>query len=170
MVQPIIEQLFFENPAKHFHIREIARQFHLPKTTVAYTIASLVEQKVITRQKHDIFISFKANETNEQYKYSKLQNFIKQLIDSKLLDHIESHCAPKCIILFGSFAKAEYDVNSDVDLFVQAKECKLKIADYEKRLGHEINILFEPELKRLSPELLNNIVNGAKLRGFIKIK
>ena len=57
-----------------------------------------------------------------------------------------------------------------MDIFVQAKESSLDLDKFEKKLKHKINIFFETNLEKLSPELFNNIVNGVKLRGFLKIK
>ncbi len=170
MGQLDILKVFIENPNKNFHIREISAQLNIPKTTVSYHIHELLRDKLIVKEKKDTFPSFRANNTNEIYRFQKLQEAIREIIKSKVLDYIEEETNPRCIILFGSYAKAEYDKNSDIDLFVQAPETKIAPTKYEKKLGHKINVLFEPELEKLSKELLNNIVNGVKLRGFIKIK
>ncbi len=165
-----IDQLFFEHPTKHFHIRGISRILKIPKTTVSYHINQMIKDNLIKKEKRDVFPSFKANETNENYRFYKKHIFIKSLIESNVINFIEELISPKCIILFGSFAKGEYDINSDIDIFVQSKEIKIKLSKYEKKLKHPINILFESDLNKLSPELFNNIINGQKLRGFIKIK
>ena len=44
----------------------------------------------------------------------------EQIVNQGLLGHIKSECSPRCIILFSSFAKAEYDKSSDIGIFVQA--------------------------------------------------
>ena len=165
-----ISDVFFENPTKDFQIRGIAKSLKIPKTTVSYHINNLLKKKLIVKNKKGVFPSFRANEDNELYRFYKRQEFLKRIIETTLLDYIEKGCNPKCIILFGSFAKAEYDKNSDIDLFIQAKESKIHLINYEKKLKHKINVLFESDIEKLSPELLNNIVNGVKLRGYLKIK
>ena len=165
-----ILNIFFENPTKDFQIRGIAKTLKIPKTTVSYHVNNLLKKKIIKKQKKSVFPSFRANETNERYRFYKKQEFIKKIIYSGLLDYIEQECNPRCVILFGSFAKAEYDTNSDIDLFVQAKETSLNLKKFEKKLRHKINVLFEPNISKISPELFNNIINGIKLRGFLKIK
>ena len=165
-----IINVFFENPTKEHHIRGTATALNIPKTTVSYQFNNLLKEKIIIKETNGIFPSFKANETSEIYRFYKREEFLKKLIQIKLLDYLEEEFNPKCIMLFGSFAKAEYDKNSDIDLFVQAKESKYDLEKFERKLKHKINILFEPNLESLSPELLNNIINGVKLRGFIKIK
>ncbi len=165
-----ILNLFFEYPTKDFHIRGIAKQIKIPKTTVSYRINKLLKEKIIIKEKKEVFPSFRANETSEIYRFYKRQEFLEKLIKIKLTDYLEQELHPKCIILFGSFAKAEYDKKSDIDIFVQAREREIDLMKYEKKLKHKINLFFEPNIMRLSSELFNNIVNGIKLRGFLKIE
>ncbi len=165
-----ILEIFFENPAKELHIRGIAKELKLSKTAVSHHVNKLLKQKLITKQKRDVFPSFRANESNELYRFYKTQGALKRLIESDLIEHIDKELNPKCIILFGSFAKAEYDAKSDIDIFVQASQRTLSLSKYEKQLKHNINLLFAPDLNHLSPQLLNNILNGIKLKGFLKLK
>lgn len=161
---------FFEYPTNSFQIRGLAKELRLPKTTVNYQLNHLLKEEVIVRERKGVFPNFRANDTNEVYRFYKRYDFLKRLMECKLLDYIEHQVTPQCIFLFGSFAKAEYGKESDIDLFVQAKEAHLDLRKYEKALGHTINILFEPNVQKLSSELLNNIVNGIRLQGFLKIK
>jgi len=165
-----IKDLFFENPTKEFHIRGISRMLKIPKTTVSYYVNKLLKQRLIVKDKEGVFPSFKANETSEVYRFYKRQESLKKIIECGLVDYLDSEINPRCIILFGSFAKAEYDKNSDIDIFVQARELDVDLSKFEKRLKHKINLFFEPEINKLSNELLNNIVNGVKLGGFLKIR
>jgi len=169
MGQRSILNEFFENPTKEFHIRELSRDLKIPKTTVSYHVNSFLKDEFIIKNIKGVFSSFRANETNEKYRFYKKEEFLKKLMESKLLDYLEREFNPKCIILFGSFAKAEYDKKSDVDIFVQAKESNYNLSKYEKLLKHKINLFFETNLNKLSKELLNNILNGIKLRGFIRL-
>ena len=170
MGQPNIINLFFEYPTKDFQIRGIAKDLNMPKTTVSYHINHLLKEKLIVKHNKNVFPSFTANESNEIYRFRKREEALTKIIGSDLLDYIDKEVNPRCIILFGSFAKAEYDISSDMDIFVQAKESSLDLDKFEKKLKHKINIFFETNLEKLSPELFNNIVNGVKLRGFLKIK
>jgi len=77
---------------------------------------------------------------------------------------------PSSIVLFGSCAKGTFTEGSDIDLFVEAKAIKLNVSKYEKILYRNINSLFEQNINDLSKELRNNIVNGIRLYGFIRIK
>ena len=170
MGQEEILNIFFEYPTKDFHIRGIAKILNIPKTTVSYHINNYLKEKLILKREDGVFPSFKANETNEMYRFYKKQEFLKKIISFGLIDHLEKEFNPKCIILFGSFAKVEYDKNSDIDIFIQSKESNYHLDKFEKILKHKINLFFESNLNKLSPELLNNIVNGIKLGGILKIK
>jgi len=161
---------FLEQPANSFQIRKLARDLGISKTAVSYHMDKLVKQGMVLKEKGGVFPAYRANQAGEVYRFEKREAALRKIIRSGLLDYLEEECQPRCIVLFGSFAKAEYDSKSDIDLFLQAGERVLKLTRFEKRLKHRINVLFEPELGKLSPELLNNIINGIKLRGYIKLR
>lgn len=168
MGQEEILEIFYEEPIREFHIREIARILKSSKTSVSYHINKLLDLNII-KSKQGVFKSYEANETSKEYRQSKLLFGLKKIYDSEVIQIIEQS-NPRCIILFGSFAKAEYDKESDIDLFVQASEQIFDLTKYEKILKHKIDIIFEPRIDKLSKELLNSIINGIKLSGYLMIK
>ncbi len=108
MGQLQILRIFFENPAKEFHIRGIAKMLKIPKSSVSYHVGQLVEQDIIKRKETGVFPSFAADQTSEMYHFWKRQDAMKRMIESSLLDYLDEQLNPKCIVLFGSFAKAEH--------------------------------------------------------------
>lgn len=162
--------LFFEEPNRNFQIREIARITRIPKTTVQRHILRLVKEDIVVKRRETVFPSYRANEESPLYKRAKRMLLISNLYDSGLMDHLEKLLIPKCIILFGSGAKGEYTKDSDIDIFIQASEKDIHLEKYEKIMKHRITLFFEPDISRLSNELLNNIINGYKLSGYLKIK
>lgn len=166
-----ILELFFENPTKKFHIREIAKLLNIPKTTVNYHVNKLLSKKIIIKIKQKPFSAFRADEASDIYRFYKRQEFLKKIIlKTRLVDKLYKELNPKCIILFGSFAKADYDKTSDIDIFIQAKEAKINLEKFEKKINHKINLYFKEDINKLSNELFNNIINGIKLKGFIKLR
>jgi len=163
-----IKQFFFEHPTRLFHAREIARILDIPKSTVSYKLKELLSKKII-KETHDIFKGFIANSSNATYTIEKKKHALDQINASGIIDYLEDNFHPRCIILFGSFAKGEYDHNSDVDIFVQASDAMIDLSKFEKKLDHKIQLLFGADLKKMSPEIANNIINGVKLSGFLKI-
>ena len=170
MGQDKILKLFFDYPANEFQIRGAAKLLKMPKSSVNYRMTRLLKQGIIQKINKGVFPSYTANAADEKYLFCKLHDAIEGIIDSGLLEYLEKETSPRCIILFGSFAKAEYDADSDIDIFIQAGEKSLSLAKYEKKLKHTINVIFGPELNKISSELFNNIINGIKLRGYIKIR
>ena len=166
--QTKVIRIFFEEPVKPFHIREIARKLKLSKTTVAHHVNNLLKERIIIAKKN-VFKEYYANESNTKYRQYKFLDGLRRIFESGLIEELEM-LNPICIILFGSFAKAEYDSKSDIDIFLQCKEEDINLYSYEKKLGHKLHLLFEPDINKISPELLNNLINGITLSGYLKIK
>lgn len=165
-----IEKLFFENPSKYFYLREIGKLTKVPKTTVQRNLIELKKDNMVIKSKDKPYPRYVANTENFYYKYNKRNNIIKNLYKSGLIEYLIKELSPRTIILFGSCAKGEYNVKSDIDLYIESKENAIKTAKYEKILKHKINIFFAEEINTLNKELFNNIINGEKLYGFIKLR
>ncbi|MEK6834973.1 MAG: nucleotidyltransferase domain-containing protein [Nanoarchaeota archaeon] len=164
-----IKDLFFENPSREFYLREISKITNVPKTTVQRILLELKGKELITKIKTKPYPKYRANTENFYYRYYKKTSIIEKIYKSGLIDYLIEERNPSIIILFGSCAKGEYDIKSDIDLFLGANENKIDLNEYEKKLKHKINIIFEQNLGDLNTELRNNIINGEKLYGFIKI-
>jgi len=165
-----ILKFFLNNPTQEFHIRELSRLTGVPKTTVQRTILELLNRKLIVREKKGVFNSYLANETYFWYKFYKKQYLLEEIYVSGVVSFLEDYFNPQCIILFGSGAKGEYVKDSDVDLFLFSLEKNVSVVRYEHKLKRKINIIFKTNYNELSPELFNNIINGVKLSGYIKLK
>lgn len=165
-----IMELFFEEPSKNFQIREISRLTNLAVTSVQNYLKELFKEGLIEKNKTTLYVSYISNQQNRLFKIYKQQHILFELYSFGLVDFLEDNLNPKCVILFGSFGKGEYDIKSDIDLFVQAKEKSMNLSKFEKKLKHKINLFFEENLNKLSNELFNNIVNGIKLSGYLKLK
>ena len=168
MGQKQIMQLFFENPGKEFHIRGIARQLRISKTAASYHINRLVREGLVQKSRKGVFPSYAAGETG-LFRHYKRQWGIEQIVRSGLIEALEQ-LNPSCIVLFGSFAKGEYDTRSDIDLFVQAHDAPFGLTPFEKKLKHKIHILFSEELSTLSPQLYGALINGMTLSGYLKAR
>jgi len=110
---------------------------------------------------------YRARAEDAGYRLAKRHWIEQRIVSSGLIEHLARETQPKAIVLFGSCAKGEFDSSSDIDLFIQAPEKELDLSSF--RLGHRISLFFEPSLKDLSKELLNNIVNGLVLRGYLRL-
>ncbi len=162
-------QEFFDFPRKKFHIRELSRRVNLAQISVITHLKTLVKEGLIIKEEEGLYPSYRANRENQELKLLKKQNMAMRIHKSKLLEFIEEKTRPDCIVLFGSAARGEDTEESDVDLFIQAGETNLDLEKYEKLIKRKITLFFEPEIKKLSKELLNNIINGHVLYGYLKV-
>ena len=162
-------QEFFDFPKKDFQVRELSRRIKLAQISVTNHLNLLLKETLIIKEKKHTYPSFRANIDSELFKLLKKQNLLFRIQTSGLLDMLEKEFKPNCIILFGSASRGEDTENSDIDLFVQSNESGIKLEKYEKILNRKINLLFEPNIKNLNKELLNNIINGEKMYGYLKV-
>ena len=117
----------------------------------------------------DIFKYYKAESDNEKFKFYKKINSLDKIENSGLLKYIEDETGCEVIYLFGSTAKGEDTSKSDLDIYVQAPESDLNLQKYEEELGKKIQLFFSEDINALPLELRNNILNGIKLRGYLKV-
>lgn len=164
-----ILELFIEFPTKDFSVRGIARELKLSHATILNYINDLQKLGLIKKKEATLYPTYFSNTESQKYKFYKKNWLIFKLTESGLIDFIQKQTLASSIILFGSGAKATFTEKSDIDIFVEAKESKLDISGYEKKLNRKINLLFESNINNLSKELRNNIINGIVLYGFIKI-
>jgi len=162
-------QEFFYSPRKDFHMRELSRRIKLAQISVINHLNYLVKQNLVIKEKKSIYPSYRANQENELFILLKKQNLMLRIKSSGLAKFLEDNLRPNCIILFGSASQGMDNEKSDIDLFIQAKESKLNLSKYSKLLNRNINLFFEPNLKNLNKELLNNIINGEILSGYLKV-
>lgn len=160
---------FFEFPRKQFLIRELSRQTGLAQTAVRAHLKALLKEDLVIKEKTGTYPSFRAARENKNFKQMKAQNLVIKLQKCGLIEHLEKTIYPACIVLFGSSSRGEDNEQSDIDLFVQAKQRNFEVKKFEKLLRRKISLLFEADTKALSTELLNNIANGIILYGFLKV-
>ena len=165
-----IMELFFEEPSKNFQIRGISRLTKIAVTSVKNYLRELQKDELVKKDKKTLYPSYVANQQNRLFRIYKQQFIIFKLYSSGLIDYLEDRLHPRCIILFGSAGKGEYNQNSDIDIFVQTDEKSINLTKFEKILKHKISLFFEENINKLSNELFNNIINGIKLSGYLKLR
>ncbi len=164
-----ILQEFFDFPRKSFQMREISRGVKLAQTSVMNHLRALEKEGLIRKERRNIYPSYTANREGNNFKLLKSQNIILRIHGCGLIGYLEEKMRPDSIVLFGSASRGEDTENSDIDIFIQARETKMDLKKYEHSLKREINIIFELKLNSLSKELKNNIINGRILYGYLKV-
>lgn len=168
-------ELFFDNPIPEgigFQLREISREIKLAPKSVKLYLEELEKENLIIKKEHRIhkYPVYYANRDNNYFKFLKRLNILTRIKESGLLDYINDICMPEVIILFGSASKGEDIEESDIDLYVQCDEKKLDLIKYEKKLKRKMSIFFEKNFDKLSEELKQNIINGDKLKGYLRLQ
>ena len=169
-------ELFFESTQISYAIREAARLIGVSPMTARKNLNLLAEQSLLIKQKKRLTVEYRANLENPLFRFDAQCYFVKKLFLTGLIEYIEKELSfPKAIYLFGSLSKGEAIEFSDVDLFVVSSEKKqLNLKKFEKTLKREINLFVysEKELKEIkekNPELLNNMLNGVKVYGYVEV-
>lgn len=164
-------ELFFDNPLPEggFQLREISRTINLAPKSVMQYLDQLIKQDLIIKKTIHNYPVYYANRDNNYYKFLKKLNTVRRLEESGLLNHISNQCTPETIILFGSASRGEDTIESDIDLYIKSQGKSFSLTKYEKQLNRKINLFFEDNFEKLSQELKNNIVNGIKLRGYLRL-
>ena len=170
-------KIVFEDSYREFHLRLLARLTKLNPNTVLTITSALAREKIIKKHKHQDtnLVIVKANTENKDFKLLKQFYNIKKLYQSGLIDYLEKMYDHPTIILFGSYNKAENRPGSDIDLFIVTDYTgKCDVSPYSKKLGAEVQLFVHSrqefnQLKKTSKELVNNVLNGYKLTGYLEV-
>ncbi|MBI2107843.1 nucleotidyltransferase domain-containing protein [Candidatus Woesearchaeota archaeon] len=163
--QRVLEE-FFENPAREFHLRELARLMKLSMPTIISSTDKLAKIKLITKTKGPVLTKVAANRESTAFIRHKRVHNLEKIYTSGLVGHLSSsYNNPKAIILFGSFSRGDDTEKSDIDVAViTKKKLDLDNARYENALKKAISV-HEIDLKKISDEFKANLLNGIILEG-----
>lgn len=171
-----IMEIIFENPTKRFQLRELARISKISTTGVKSVVNELIRLEIIIKAKEKNYEYYEANRDNNKYKNFKKFYNINVIDEIGLIIYLEKELNyPEAVFLFGSTARGEDVEASDIDIFVlSSKKKEIDLDKYKKLLRRDIRLIimnkddFE-KAKEKNPELINNIVNGINLKGFLEV-
>src|SRR3989344_5227024 len=158
---------FFEDCYRRINVREYAKMLKISPPTASKLLLDYYRENLLLKEDYRNYIFFYANKDGKQftdlsriywdYKLKEVILFIRKNLNNPL------------IILFGSFAKAEVTPSSDIDLVIFSHKKQLTFTNFEKKLNRKIQLFWFDSLKDVrSKELLNNIVNGCVLSGWLR--
>lgn len=165
-------KLFFKRPLYSYHLREICRLVNWSPIKARHYLESLKKEKLILEYREKNLSLFKSNMENEKFKlYKKIYNLLEAFKISEILEEkLEDFDA---IIFFGSAYRGEDIEDSDFDIcIIGSKEIEIDLKKFEEELNRKISLLFIEDLeylKRKNKELLNNLINGIVLKGYLKV-
>ena len=115
---------------------------------------------------------YSANINSKEYKLEKKLYNIKKIHNSGIIEYLNEKYFYPTIILFGSYSKGEDTQTSDIDIYIESRIKNIIIPEkYEIFMKKKIQIFLSKKLFEISNEyLINSIINGITLNGFIEIK
>ncbi len=153
---------FYEHPSLSLTVRELSRVTKVRRSSVQVYLKKFKKQGLISPENKWV--------DSWQNRWRKSHYFQQKIIESGLVDYLEQELAASVIILFGSVAKGEYVRESDIDIFVECGRIKeLDLTRFEKKLGYPIQLFMKHKLRQLPADLLRNVINGVKLKGYIDL-
>jgi predicted nucleotidyltransferase len=156
-------EFFFENPSVKLTVRELGKKLKLSPSTLHIYLLRLRKEGFLSKDNQWI--------DNWYNRLIKSNYYAEKFSKSGLIDYLDQELAASCILLFGSFRKGESNQESDIDFFVECgKNKKVDLARFEKKLGHKIQLFTQPNINLLPKHLLNNVVNGIKIKGYFTLK
>lgn len=151
------------NLGKNKSVRNISKELKIPTSTTQRYIKILRNDNIIDKNNK---LKYTIN-----VKLKKMNFFLSNILSSNVINELIEFYNPTCIILFGSIQKGEYFKDSDIDLFIESENKNIaNLSKYERKIGHKFEIFIEDDIKKLPKNLYNNIINGIKLYGAIKLK
>ncbi len=166
-----IAELFFNNPSRHWHFEEILKKAGISRPQAMNWLKKLTKDGIIKRVKERKKMPYyKGNFESPAYTNLKKLYAINKFYKTGFLNHLMSLPKAKTVIVFGSFARADWYKESDIDLFIYGNAEELEQGKYEKKLGKEIQTFIcknEKELKKFSPGLIRNILRGNVIKGYV---
>ena|SRR3989338_9168608 len=162
---------FFDDPLSQsgFTLRHLSTAIGLAPTSVRLHLAELQRQGLILHAKSRPYPVYRANQDSERFRFYKRMDLLFRLEEIGLLDRLDVAAAPEAIILFGSASRGEDVAGSDIDLFLLASEIAPDLRKEEAALKRTVSLHFAERFSKLPSELRNSILNGIRLRGYVKV-
>lgn len=115
------------------HVRGLAKETGIPRMTVSRALGKLVQENALdfkTEGRNKVFYLRKTLQAKnyvfnaERYKLIKLVKQYPEL--NVIIDDILKNCKEQLIVLFGSYAKGIAKKDSDVDIYIETTDRKVK--------------------------------------------
>ncbi len=162
---------FFEDPAKTYSAREVARITGISHITVG---KRLNQYSFIKRSDYGPYLGFKAVKNDEFIHLRQMYN-LQKLRESGIIEKISDFYDVPTIVLFGSYATATNNADSDVDLaIISTHKREMDTKEIDGLLNRKVHLLVYTQkdvtkMKKENPELLNSICNGIVLQGELEV-
>ena len=160
-----ILSVFFEDPIKERHIREVSRLLKINHTTVRTYFNNFIKQGILNSSGKGVYKLYKIIQ-NKKFLNMKFFYNLEKLRKSKLIEILNKEFDYPEIVLFGSYSQAQDNIRSDIDICLITNINKeLQLDKFRKILNRNISLhIFSDEKWKQTiknnPELINNICKG----------
>jgi len=169
-------ELFLNEPAKQWHFSQIVETAKISEPSTNKWLRKLLKERIVQKvKKRGKMPYFIGNFRHDNYRNKKRIYALQKLYESGLLARLQSLKNAKVIVIFGSFARSDWNSKSDVDIFVLGDPEELRYGTLWSGLGfqrkareiqvHSYNSI--DETRNIHSGLMNNVVKGYFVRGNI---
>ncbi|MBI4181975.1 MAG: nucleotidyltransferase domain-containing protein [Candidatus Aenigmarchaeota archaeon] len=169
--QEVLRHLFL-HAGQAFNARGLALAVGVSHPGIAKALPALERRGLVrvAKDKASKRLSIELNRENPLVIGLKRADNVRLLYESGLAAHLVEQFPGCAVIVFGSFAKGEDTLTSDVDVAVVGHRGKaLDLRRFEKVLMKEIRVNAYPSFRGMERELLGNILGGILLSGWIEL-
>lgn len=162
-------ELFF-NSGKHWHFKEMLEKAQISRRQLANWLKKFEDEGLILRikegGKHPYY---KHNFHDPRFQNRKRLYALQKLTQSGLLDHLASLEDARVVILFGSFSRADWYGDSDIDIFIYGNDDAFEQGTFERRLKRNIQVFNAANRRDLQrfDKMLPVIMGGDFIKGSI---
>lgn len=169
-------ELFLNEPSKQWHFSQIVGTAKISEPSANKWLRKLYKEKIIQKVKpRGKMPYFIGNFRHENYRNRKKIFALQRMYDSGLLAKLQGLKNAKAIVIFGSFARSDWNSQSDVDIFVLGDPEDLRFGILWGGLGflgksREIQVhsyKSVDETRNIHSGLMKNVVKGYFIRGNI---
>jgi len=171
-LQQRILRLLFIRIGKSLNALALAKNLKVSQPAVSKALPLLEKEGFIKLQKDKESgrFSIELNRDNHRVMQLKRADNLRLIYETGFADYLEKEFAGATIILFGSYARGDDTLNSDIDISVIGRKSKLvELNNFERILERKININFYNSFKEIHKNLKENLFNGIVLYGGVEL-
>lgn len=162
-------ELFFNESSRQWHFEEILQKAKISRPQAMKWLKNLAKEGIIRKIKEKNKMPYyTGNFENPAYKNRKRIHALNRFYETGFLNHLLQLPKAKTIIIFGSFARADWNTESDIDLFIYGDAEEFEQGRYEQKLKREIQTFIcknQKECSKFQPGLMQNILSGYLVKG-----
>ena len=133
---------FIEYPFEEFYLRELGRILGMSPMTVKRSLVLLLADGLIVREERKNQILYRANTDSLGFRFAKISYNLAVMGEKGIVkDLLEDVPGISSIILYGSYARGENDMHSDLDILIISTVKKVDASKISKKIGVMVNVM-----------------------------